>query len=154
YVVHRFLMHRPLWPRAYYRSHTLGHHRAFHHDSMELGAWRELELVIMPWFTLGLFFVGMGPLVALVARGLGRGTAGLFLLTGVFSSLLYEGLHAFYHFPQPVLRRLGLLDSRVFGLLYRHHLHHHRLARMRWVNFNISVPLSDRLFGTLETEEA
>jgi hypothetical protein len=25
---------------------------------------------------------------------------------------------------------------------------------MRWVNFNISMPFSDSLFGTLETEEA
>jgi hypothetical protein len=25
---------------------------------------------------------------------------------------------------------------------------------MRWVNFNISMPFSDSLFGTLETEDA
>jgi sterol desaturase/sphingolipid hydroxylase (fatty acid hydroxylase superfamily) len=54
----------------------------------------------------------------------------------------------------PVLERLGLLGNPVFAFLYRHHLHHHRLARMRWVNFNISIPLSDCLFGTLETEAA
>src|SRR5262247_2560912 len=75
YLIHKFLMHRPLWPRAFYRSHTLGHHRAFHHDSMEIGSWRELDLVMMPWFTLLLFFVAMGPVAALVARTLGRGAA-------------------------------------------------------------------------------
>jgi len=154
YLMHRLLMHRPLWPRAFYKSHTLGHHRAFHHDSMEVASWRELELVMMPWFTLALFFVGIGPLVALVAWGLGSGAAGLFLLTGVFSFVVYEGLHALYHFPEPVLQRLGFLDSRAFAALYRHHRHHHRLTRMRWVNFNISLPLSDSVFGTLEGEEA
>jgi hypothetical protein len=63
-------------------------------------------------------------------------------------------LHALYHFPLPVLGRLGLAHSRTFAFLSRHHRHHHRLERMRWVNFNISVPLSDLMFGTRETEAA
>ena len=75
YLIHRLLMHRPLWPRTLYRNHTLGHHRAFHHDSMEIGAWRELDLVMMPWFSLLLFFAGMAPVVAAVggARARRRG---------------------------------------------------------------------------------
>jgi hypothetical protein len=152
YLMHRFLMHRPLWPRTLYRNHTLGHHRAFHHDSMEIGAWRELDLVMMPWFSLLLFFAGMAPLVATIAWTLGRGAAGLLLLTAVLSFVLYEGMHALYHFPSRVLRRLGLLDNAVFVFLCDHHRHHHRLVRMRWTNFNISMPLSDQVFGSLETE--
>ncbi len=150
YGVHRGLMHRPLWPRALYRGHTLGHHRAFHHDSMEIASWRELELVMMPWFTIVLFFAGMGPVVAVIAWGLGRGAAGLVLLTGITTFATYEGMHAVYHLPAGVRDRLGLERNRLFAWLYRHHQHHHRLARMRWVNFNISCPLADRLFGTLE----
>ncbi len=152
YAMHRLLMHRPLWPRAFYRGHTLGHHRAFHHDSMEVGAWAELELVMMPWFSLAFFFAAMAPTVAAIARMLGRGAAGLFLLTGVATFVLYEGMHALYHFPMPALRRLRVLDNRVFRFLYEHHRHHHRLPRMRWTNFNISMPLGDRCFGTVETE--
>jgi hypothetical protein len=152
YLVHRLLMHRPLWPRRLYRAHTLGHHRAFHHDSMEVDGWRELDLVMMPWFTVGIFFAGIAPVAALVGWTLGRGASGLFLLTAVVSFTTYEGMHALYHFPLRLLGRAGLLDNRLFRSLYRHHLHHHRLARMRWVNFNISMPFADRLFGTLETE--
>jgi hypothetical protein len=154
YLMHRLLMHRPLWPRAFYRGHTLGHHRAFHHDSMEIGGWREMELVLMPWFSLALFFVATAPVVVAVAWVLGRGAAGLFLLTGVATFVLYEGMHALYHFPLPALRRLGVLRSGVFRFLYDHHRHHHRLKRMRWTNFNISMPLADRWFGSLETEAA
>jgi hypothetical protein len=154
YLVHRLLMHRPLWPRTLYRNHTLGHHRAFHHDSMEIGSWRELDLVMMPWFTLAIFFVGMGPIVAVVAWAFGRGAAGLFLLTGAATFVIYEGMHALYHVPVPVLARLRLRDNRVFRFLYEHHRHHHRLTRMRWTNFNISMPLSDGWFGTAETEAA
>jgi hypothetical protein len=152
HVVHRLLMHRPLWPRALYRGHTLGHHRAFHDDSMAIASWRELELVVMPWLTILVFFVGVAPLVALVAWSLGRGAAGALLLTGVSSFVLYEAMHALYHLPPELLARLGLDGSRLFGILYRHHRHHHRLARMRWVNFNISCPLTDLLLGTLEDE--
>jgi hypothetical protein len=153
YLIHRLLMHRPVWPRAFYRSHTLGHHRAFHHDSMEIGAWPELELVMMPWISLAFFFAGMAPLVAVVAWALGSGAAGLFLLTAVVTFVVYEGLHALYHFPAPALRRLRLLDNRVFRFLHAHHIHHHRLQRMRWVNFNISAPLSDRWFASWETAD-
>jgi hypothetical protein len=154
YLIHRVLMHRPLWPRTLYRNHTLGHHRAFHHDSMEIASWRELDLVMMPWFSLLLFFASMAPLVLGVASWRGRGAAGLFLLTGVATFVLYEGMHALYHLPLPRLGRMHLLDSRVFRFLYDHHRHHHRLARMRWTNFNISIPLADRCFGTIETEDA
>jgi hypothetical protein len=56
--------------------------------------------------------------------------------------------------PASTLARLRLDRSALFGLLYRHHRHHHRLARMRWVNFNISCPFADHLFGTLEDEQA
>ena len=154
YLIHRLLMHRTLWPRTLYRNHTLGHHRAFHHDSMEIGSWRELDLVMMPWFSLLLFFAGMAPLVLAVASWLGRGAAGLFLLTAVITFVIYEGVHALYHLPLATLGRMRLLDSRVFRFLYDHHRHHHRLTRMRWTNFNISMPLADRCFGTMETEAA
>jgi hypothetical protein len=153
YLMHRLLMHRPLWPRTLYRNHTLGHHRAFHHASMEVESWREMDLVLMPWFSIALFFAMMAPVCIATARFLGAGAAGLLLLTAVVSFLLYEGMHALYHFPRPVLRRLHLDGNRIFGFLYHHHRHHHRLARMRWANFNISLPLSDRLWGTLERDE-
>jgi hypothetical protein len=152
YLVHRVLMHRPLWPRALYQGHTLGHHRAFHHDSMEIGSWRELDLVMMPWFTVLLIFAGMAPVALAVARMFGRGAAGLFLLTGAVTFVLYEGMHALYHLPLPLLRQLRLPRSRAFRFLYDHHRHHHRLTRMRWTNFNISMPLADLCFGTFETE--
>jgi sterol desaturase/sphingolipid hydroxylase (fatty acid hydroxylase superfamily) len=109
---------------------------------------------MMPWFTLWLFFVAMAPVAAIAARTLGRGAAGLFLLTAVVSFVTYEGMHALYHLPSAVLARLRLRDNRVFRFLYAHHRHHHRLKRMRWTNFNISMPLADRCYGTIETEAA
>jgi hypothetical protein len=154
YLMHRFLMHRPLWPRTLYRGHTLQHHRAFHHDSMAIESWREIELVMMPWFTIALFFAVLSPVVVVVERTLGSGAAGWMLLTAIGSFLSYEGLHTLYHLPPALIDRIGLRRSRLFQALFRHHQHHHRLARMRWVNFNVSLPLFDKLTGTKETEAA
>jgi hypothetical protein len=154
YLMHRFLMHRPLWPRRFYEGHTLGHHRAFRHDSMEIDSWRELNLVMMPWFSVALFFAATAPLAAAAGWAFGRGAAGLFLLAALVTFVTYEGVHALYHFPARALERLGLGRSRVFRFLHRAHRHHHRLVRMRWVNFNISLPLADLLLGTLEDEAA
>jgi len=152
YLVHRFLMHRPLWPRSLYRGHTLGHHRAFHHDSMAIQSWREIELVVMPWFTIALFFAALTPVMAIVYRTMGPGAVGLLLLTSILSFVIYEGLHTLYHLPPPVLDRAGVSRNRLFQFLLHQHRHHHRLVRMRWANFNISLPVSDRLLGTWETE--
>lgn len=152
YLVHRFLMHRPLWPRSLYQGHTLGHHRAFHHDSMAIQSWREIELVMMPWFTIVLFFAALTPVMAVVYRTMGPGAAGLSLLTAILSFVTYEGMHALYHLPTPLLDRSGISRNRLFQFLLQHHRHHHRLVRMRWANFNISLPVSDRLLGTWETE--
>ena len=154
YLIHRMLMHRPLRPRALYRGHALEHHRVFHHDAMAVEDWSEMGLVMMPWFSIALLFVGIAPIIGLAAWALDPGAAGLLLMTSVASFVFYEVLHALYHFPLPVQTRLGLLRNRAFVFLSRHHQHHHRLERMRWVNFNISVPLSDLMFGTLETEAA
>jgi sterol desaturase/sphingolipid hydroxylase (fatty acid hydroxylase superfamily) len=154
YLMHRLLMHRPLWPRKLYEGHTLCHHRAFHHDSMEIDSWRELDLVMMPWISIAIFFAALAPLALGVAAALGRGAAGLMIATAIATFTAYEGMHALYHLPRRTLGRLGLLRSRLFVFLYRHHRHHHRLSRMRWTNFNISMPLADRLLGTLEGEAA
>src|SRR5215471_7130919 len=48
----------------------------------------------------------------------------------------------------PILVVAGLL--RAFRRLQAHHRHHHILGRMAAVNFNVTFPLWDRLFGTLE----
>jgi hypothetical protein len=152
YLMHRLLMHRPLWPRRFYQGHTLVHHRAFHNDSMEIESWRELGLVMMPWFSIAVFFVAVAPVGALVGWVWGQGAAGLFLGTAVVTFVSYEALHALYHFPPRVLDRLALGKSRLFQLFSRNHRHHHRLVRMRRVNFNISLPLCDRIFATLEDE--
>src|SRR5262252_1138268 len=150
WMVHRNPMHRPLRPRIMYRNHAQLHHLAFTDGHMVIGPTRDLGLIMMPWYTmLGLFALASPVmLVAGVLRG--PGLAGVFLLGAVGYFLCYELLHALYHLPDATLNRAGIGRLRAFRRLQAHHRHHHILGRMAAVNFNVTVPLWDRLLGTLE----
>lgn len=152
WAVHSRPMHRPLVPRIMFKNHTLVHHRVFHAESMPIDGWRQLDLVMMPWFTITIFYTAIVPAAFGVAEVWGRPTAGIFALTAILTFLLYEGMHLLYHLPVETLRRMRLWENRAFRLLFEHHRHHHRPSRMRFVNFNISLPLMDFLLRTRETE--
>ena len=150
WMVHRNPMHRPLRPRIMYRNHAQLHHRAFTDGHMVITKPVELGLIMMPWYTmLGLFLVA-SPVMVIAGVLRGPGLAGVFLLGAVAYFLCYETLHALYHLPDATLDRGGIGRLRAFRRLQAHHRHHHILGRMAAVNFNVTVPLMDRLFGTLE----
>jgi hypothetical protein len=151
WTFHKGPMHRPVTPRVLYENHTLIHHKAFHHDSMEIAEARELQLIMMPWATmLGLFALA-SPVALAFGLWRGPGVAGVFYIGAASYFLLYEGLHALYHAPRAVLARLGPLGALV-AWLQPHHRHHHRLDRMSHANFNVTFPFMDWLMGTRETE--
>jgi hypothetical protein len=150
WMVHRNPMHRPLRPRIMYRNHAQLHHLAFTDGRMVIGKTDELGLIMMPWYTmLGLFAVA-SPVMVIAGVLRGPGLAGVFLLGAVAYFLCYETLHALYHLPDATLDRAGIGRVRAFRRLQAHHRHHHILGRMAAVNFNVTFPLMDRLFGTLE----
>jgi sterol desaturase/sphingolipid hydroxylase (fatty acid hydroxylase superfamily) len=150
WMVHRHPMHRPLRPRIMYRNHSQSHHLAFTDGRMVIGSARELGLIMMPWYTmLGLFAVA-SPIMLLAGFVRGPGLSGVFLLGAVGYFLCYELLHALYHLPDATLDHAGIGRVRAFRRLQAHHRHHHILGRMANVNFNVTFPLMDRLFGTLE----
>jgi len=150
WMVHRNPMHRPLRPRLLYKNHAQLHHLAFTDANMVIDRTTDLGLIMMPWYTmLGLFAVA-SPIMAIAGVLRGPGLAGVFLLGAVAYFLCYETLHALYHLPDATLDRAGIGRLRAFRRLQAHHRHHHILGRMAAVNFNVTVPLMDRLFGTLE----
>lgn len=151
WLVHKNPMHRPLTPRLLYVNHALIHHRAFLNDSMPVHAWRELGLVMMPWYTMLGLFVAASPVAVIAGLLRGWGAVGIFYFSALIYFVSYEGLHALYHMPEAVLRKLGL-GGAGFDFLRSHHRHHHRLDRMAHVNFNVTVPLMDWVFGTKEAE--
>jgi hypothetical protein len=150
WAVHRFPMHHPLQPRIMYRNHAMLHHIAFTDHNMPVAVTRELGLVMMPWYTMIGLFIVASPVMVLAGLLRGPGLAGVFLLGAVLYFLLYETTHALYHLPDATLNRMLLGRSAVFRRMQAHHAHHHVLRRMSAVNFNVTVPLMDWLFGTNE----
>jgi sterol desaturase/sphingolipid hydroxylase (fatty acid hydroxylase superfamily) len=153
WMVHRHPMHRPLTPRIMYRNHAQLHHLAFTESNLPVTSPRELGLVMMPWYTmLGIFTIA-SPILLLAGWLRGPGLAGVFLLAAVAYFLMYEALHALYHLSDATLDRAGIGRWPAFRRRQAHHRHHHILGRMAHVNFNVTFPWMDRLFGTAEKPE-
>ena len=150
WMVHRNPMHRPLVPRIMYRNHAMLHHLAFTDRNMVITRPAELDLIMMPWYTMIGLFVVASPILVVAGVVRGPGQAGVFLLVAVAYFLTYETLHALYHLPDATLDRAGIGRLGAFRRLQAHHAHHHVLGRMARVNFNVTIPLMDRLLGTNE----
>lgn len=154
WMVHRYPMHRPMFPRMMYRNHAQLHHLAFTEDTMAMDQPRELSLVMMPWYTIALLFIAVSPVAAVAAVLGGVPLAGIFYAGAISYFVLYETLHALYHVAPERLRRYGLAPDGWFGRLRAHHTHHHVLRRMAHVNFNVTFPIADVVLGTRERPEA
>lgn len=151
YLGHRYPMHRPFRGLALvYRRHAGQHHRFFTHEAMPMDGARDLRVVLFPPLLVVFFFGGFGlPAWLLLAWAFSANVAWLFVATALLYYLNYEVLHLAYHLPpgawlarNPLVRRLERL-----------HRIHHDPARMVRVNFNISYPIGDRLFGTLARDD-
>jgi hypothetical protein len=150
YLVHRNPMHHPKTPRIMYRNHAQLHHLAFTDKDMPIERTVELGLIMMPWYTMIGLFVVASPVMLLAGLIRGPGLAGVFLLGAVGYFLTYETLHALYHQSDATLNRIGIGKLGVFRRLQAHHSHHHILKRMAHANFNVTFPLMDYLFRTVE----
>ena len=128
-----------------FERHTQQHHRYYTHDAMAYQTARDFKVVLFPPLML-LFFLGAvaAPVAALLFLLATRNGAWLYVATAMTYFLMYEWLHLFHHMPTGGgFARLGFL--RRLRLL---HQAHHDPAAMTSVNFNITFPICDWLFGT------
>lgn len=152
YFGHRYPMHHPFPGLGLiYKRHAGQHHRFFSQRQMPIDSLRDLRAVLFPPTLVLFFFGGFGlPLWFALDWLISANAAWLALAAGVAYYLNYELFHLAYHLPeQHPLARLGLI-RRLRWL----HARHHDPAVMTRVNFNISYPLGDWLFGTLSRGEA
>lgn len=147
YAAHRGPMHHRLrWLGALYERHTRRHHRYFRPGEMHFESARDFHAVLFPPVLL-LFFgsiaAGLGVLLSLIVPA---SAAAAFVACALGYYLVYETLHFLYHVPPHW--RLGSLPG-VSYLARLHHIHHDP-QRMQEANFNLVLPLTDRLLGTLD----
>jgi Fatty acid hydroxylase superfamily len=148
YRVHMGPMHhlRPPW-QILFQRHVRQHHVYFDDTHMSARMNREYYWVFFPWWAVGMVVLT----AALFALPLGLlvspNAALLFFAVGIAYYLTYEWLHLSYHLhPQSVIGRVRLVQR-----LRRLHTLHHQTSLMTKRNFNITFPICDWLFGTLQT---
>lgn len=148
YLGHRGPMHhRRRGLTLLYERHARQHHRFYTHDAMAAESPRDFQMVLFPPVML-LFFLGAlaTPIGALLHVVVAPNVGWLWGATVMSYFLTYEWLHLAYHLPPDGwVGRRGLVRR-----LRHHHTVHHDQRRMAHANFNITFPVADWLFGTID----
>jgi len=145
WYAHRFKLHNPLAKTRH--SHT--HHRFFTDKFMEYDSLRDAHAIFFPEGAPKVLMLGVLPVLSIVPTLLGGiATGATFACTLAMYYLSYEVMHLSYHAHPDSF--LGSLPG--VAALRRHHQIHHQQALMGKVNFNITWPICDYLFGTAYKE--
>jgi sterol desaturase/sphingolipid hydroxylase (fatty acid hydroxylase superfamily) len=142
---HRDLLHKKRPGLALlYERHTPIHHVVFQYETMPVTSYRELALVLLPSFGVGLIVVVVAPIAAALGYFLSPNTGWLIVATAGVYVVLYEVTHLVYHLPpeHPLAR------PKLVAWLREHHRRHHDPRLMQKWNFNVTFPLWDILRGT------
>ena len=146
WTIHREALHKrhPLAPPLY-DQHTPRHHMLYVTDDMAIRDPREYRLVLIPGYGLFLIFTTTLPIVFTIWWLGYHNVACLYAATAIGYAVSYEWLHLSYHLPHdhPVGR------SRIIRTLRRHHAIHHDPRLMQRWNLNVTVPLWDKVMGTI-----
>ncbi len=127
-----------------FERHTPMHHRLYTYETMEIRDWRELSMVLLPWFGIVSILSLQLPLLGLALLLGFRNVALLFMATSMFYTVMYEWMHMAYHLPKD-----SFIGRRpLIRWLAEHHARHHDPKLMQRWNMNVTVPLWDWLRGT------
>ena len=145
WVLHRYVMHRPLgWFRYPFQAHAVVHHHTFKGDqTYHLKDDADKETIPMAWWNgPALIVIGMLPMLgfAWLAGSWAVALGAVLAIAGYYC--VYEYLHWCMHLPKA--RRVE--RSWLFHRLNGHHILHHRYMHK---NFNVILPVADLCLGTL-----
>ncbi len=131
YWLHRTIMHwvpNKSWgERMHFWVHGIHHH--WPHDPYRLVMPPTVSITLFLFF-LGFFWILFGKFAWAFQAGF------------TFGYIIYDLSHYFYHHAKP---RQNWLKS-----LQHHHLQHHFSPKYDDIHYSITVPMWDKLFGTLE----
>jgi hypothetical protein len=144
WVLHRFVMHRPVGPFTYpYRSHAITHHTTFGSGKdYHIQEGVDHHLVTMAWWNGPVLLLLNAP-AGFAAWKLSGSWIGMAVFMGVMTS--YYIAYEYFHWCMHVPRGRWFQGTRLFKWVDRHHRLHH-LEPMR--NLNVVLPVADYLLGT------
>jgi hypothetical protein len=143
---HKNVLHRPKWPfRDLYEKHTPLHHRIYRWKSMAIRDRRELRFVLIPASGVLGIVLTSSPIALAIGWLLGPNVGWLALFAFALYVTGYEMSHLAYHLPKGhPARCIPFIDR-----LAEHHARHHDPALMAKWNFNVTMPLADKVLGTM-----
>ena len=145
WILHRFVMHRPLGRFRYaFEAHAVVHHHVFKADhTYHLHREEDKETIPMAWWNGPvLIAIGAAPF-GLLAWMQGRWEIAL---GGALAFALYYAAYEYIHWCMHLPKARRVERSWLFYRLNGHHLLHHRYMHK---NFNVVFPLADLCLGTL-----
>jgi hypothetical protein len=142
WVIHRFLMHRPLpGYRHFFVGHAQVHHGIYKADATYLLGDRQPEQLMLAWWAMPIPVAVHVPGLVLVALWFSLPAAvGLFLAFSLYQAS-YEYLHYCMHVPQ----NRWFENTSAFRWITEHHREHHRKHSS---NLNVVLPFADFLWRT------
>lgn len=145
WLLHRFIMHRPLGGFTYpFRTHTQVHHQTFKADhTYHLIHEKDKETIPMEWWNGPVLIAVCTSPFVLAAWLLGAWPLALGALLAITS---YYGAYEYMHWCMHLPKQRRIERTGIFFRLNGHHLLHHRYMHK---NFNVVLPLADLLLGTL-----
>jgi hypothetical protein len=145
WVLHKYVMHRPVWNFRYaFQAHAVVHHKTFKADhTYHLVDEKDKETIPMAWWNGPLLIaIGVVPF-ALLSWLTGQWA---FALGGFLAFAGYYGTYEYIHWCMHLPKDRRVEKPWLFRRLNGHHLLHHRYMHK---NFNVVLPLADFCLGTL-----
>ena len=152
WAFHKYPLHRPfkLMPMAY-KIHTLSHHHFYTDEAIIYRDKRDFIILFFPvHFVLPVNGIAF-PLLGFFAREYGILSANASYLM-VFMAALYLVLYEVFHFVSHLPKDASILKIKLFKNAWEHHRLHHTHRYMGKYNFNIVIPIFDKIFGTFKRE--
>lgn len=142
WVLHRFLMHQPVWSYPF-RSHALIHHGIFRSGpSYFLSQADHLKKIRFAWWNAPVI-LGLHAPALLWLEHLARAD---FFIGGMAALSLYYFLYEYLHFCMHVPKGRWIERTAWFSWLDSHHHMHHK---RHFHNLNVVLPLADFVLGSL-----
>lgn len=145
WVLHRYVMHRPVWNFRYaFQAHAVVHHQIFKADkTYHLLNEKDKETIPMAWWNGPvLILIGVAP-YALLSWLIGEWS---FAIGGLVAFASYYATYEYIHWCMHLPKARRVEKPWWFRKLNGHHLLHHRYMHK---NFNVVLPLADYILGTL-----
>jgi hypothetical protein len=147
WYLHMHVMHRPInvtGLRAIYVRHTLNHHQFFTDHEMRFRDDKDWRVTFFPPYAMVVFILMSAPAGLLLGYLISANVGWLVMCTTTGVYLTYEFMHFCCHVDENAFVR----NCPLVNTIRRHHTAHHNDRLMMEINMNLSLPISDWIFGT------